>query len=140
MISVILSMRNPIDLKDIAICSYDFMHLTWVAPEGNHLTLNGGKKKINFMSSRGHFYDSYCKTSHWLLTYIVWRNISSFKIKDIFKELMGANSINIFGSVVFKILVIWITYHIHTGFRVLSNFSKETKCISRHVDETYRYK
>ena len=45
MISIILSMRNPIDLKDIAICSYNFMHLTWVAPEGNHLTLNGGKKK-----------------------------------------------------------------------------------------------
>ena len=64
MISIILSMRNPIDLKDIAIRSYNFMHLTWVAPVGNHLTLNGGKKKISFMSLLGHFYDSYHKISY----------------------------------------------------------------------------
>ena len=50
MISIILSMRNPIDLKDITIRSYNFMHLTWVAPVGNHLTLNGGKKKQKLAS------------------------------------------------------------------------------------------
>lgn len=42
---MILPMRNPVELKDVTICSDNFMLFTWVNPIENYLTLNGEKTK-----------------------------------------------------------------------------------------------
>ena len=51
MISIILPMRNLVELKDVAICSDNFILFTWVTPVGNYLTL---EKKTKYLASQVH--------------------------------------------------------------------------------------
>ena len=51
MFSIILPMRNLVELKDVAICSDNFILFTWVTPGGNYLTL---EKKTKYLASRVH--------------------------------------------------------------------------------------